>query len=111
VYRFDRNSGPVQFVIEGRRIFIENASFENYLVNAGRNETESHFPVDDILHCGPLEEQPKQAVSQIHAMQAEAIDATAPVETVRPATNGGQRELILPEQYAPVIVCFQSFLG
>ena len=48
VYRFDRSHGCLRFVIDGRRVFIEEASFETYLANANRRKGGIDLPADEF---------------------------------------------------------------
>jgi excisionase family DNA binding protein len=111
VYRFDRKNGHLTFVADGRRIFIENVSFEDYLAKTGRNATEPDAPADDVpRHC-PQEEQPAPAPPPKEALVAD-VATPNPLGAVHSSISScGQRELILPRRYTPGILCYQSFIG
>ena len=78
VYRFDRDDGPLRFIVDSRPILIENDSFETHLANIRRHITEPCSPADEVFRDCPQEEQPERikppdgrnAVGGIHAYRA-----------------------------------------
>lgn len=111
VYRIDRNDGPFRFVVDGRRIFIENASFEAFLANTGRNGTESELTADDVpLDC-PQEEQPERTDFRTDDMPVEESRPTPPGDVPSPVSSSGQREYIPPRHYVPGLLWYHSLQG
>ena len=111
VYRIDRNDGPFRFVVDGRRIFIESASFESFLANTGRNGTESELTADDVpLDC-PQEEQPERTDFRTDDMPVEESRPTPPGDVPSPVSSSGQREYIPPRHYVPGLLWYHSLQG
>ena len=111
VYRFDRDNGPLRFVVDGRPILIENDSFETYLANIRRCETELGSPADEAPRDCPQEEQPERTNSQMGEIRLEAPTHILPSDAPRPTSSSGQREDILPRRQALAMFCYQSFLS
>lgn len=111
VYRFDRDDGPLRFIVDSRPILIENDSFETHLANIRRHITEPCSPADEVFRDCPQEEQPEQINPQMGEMQLEASTHTVPCDVPRPISSRGQREDILPRRQARAMFCYQSFLS
>jgi hypothetical protein len=111
VYRIDRNDGPFRFVVDGRRIFIESASFESFLANTGRNGTESELTADDVPIDCIQGEQPKRTPSQVDAMPVEP-PRTSPFRDIpHTVSSSGQRENILPRRHSAGFLYYQTLMG
>ena len=111
VYRIDRNDGPFRFVVDGRRIFIENASFETFLANTGRNGTEPDTAADDVTCDCPQEEQPERTPSQVDAMPVEPPRPSPFRDVPHTLSSTGQRENILPRRHAAGFLYCQMLMG
>ena len=111
VYRFDRDDGPLRFVVDGRPILIENASFETYLANIRRPEIEPGSPADEVPRDCPQEEQPERTNSQMGEIQLEVPTHILPSDAPRPTSSSGQREDIRPRRHAAGFLYYQTLMG
>jgi len=111
VYRFDRDNGPLRFVVDGRPILIENDSFETYLANIHRPETEPGSPEDEGLCDCPQEEQPDRTTPIMGEKPLEASTDTPPCDVPRPISSSGQRDHIVPRSYAPGLLYYTGWMG
>lgn len=111
VYRIDRNDGPLRFVVDGRRIFIDTASFETFLANTGGNGTESELTADDVPIDSIQGEQAERTPPKIDAMPAEPPRPSPFRDVPHTISSSGQRENILPRRHAAGFLYYQTLMG
>jgi len=110
VYRINRVDGPFQFISDGRRIFIDSASFELYIRHAGGmgandGPTGAECANPDKNPISELEAQPLTV-----RMQPEPQVIIVPSPFPHPSKGGGQRDLIMRESNGPCFFSYPSFL-
>ncbi len=105
VYRLNREHGPFRFILERRRIYIDAASFEDYMTNVQATEQSSvtakkpeNLNQPDTPPK-PMEESPSKQLTKI------VSTGPSPQEPAAPQTWSGQRELVIrPSRQAIVVV-------
>jgi hypothetical protein len=103
VYRLRRKPGPIRFVVEGRRIYVETDSLDQYLARRGSNEAVCNTRPTALASTRLKAEIPTGAgnVCEGPTAQAEHIQA----HPSQPETSCGQRDLSI----APARSCFVVF--
>lgn len=110
VYRIDRLDGPFRFIIDGRRIFVDAASFEIYLSNAGTLQLSENPVSAEIV---PTE---YQLADIVEAMPLISSRVVGPPEVARqsatslPEGSAGQRELMMRQSNGPSFFSYPAFL-
>jgi excisionase family DNA binding protein len=97
VYRIDRETGPFRFVVDGRRIFIDQASLESHIANSRRNRSnDGPLKVESVLPCQQPanESETRSETDQLQLTAPEMATLNASLST---STRQGQRELIMRE--------------
>ena len=95
VYRLDREHGPFQFIVEGRRIYIDAASFADYLANlqaTGLGAVAAKAP--ENLAVPPAESDPVVDCAQ-QPVPNSTPPASGPPKFPIPRTWSGQRDLVM----------------
>jgi hypothetical protein len=103
-YRIDRKNGPFRFVIEGRRIFIDLASFETHV----NRESDPQPPLqtcDERSLCFQ-EGTAGRTDPEKREVLAAAPQASPSSQSASPLPSCGQRDLIMPEPNRPFIVMY-----
>lgn len=107
-YRIDRTNGPFRFIVEGRRIFIDSASFESHLANIrGIRADDCPLQVESVLPCHEPAEGPEMQ-SQIDELQVNTVATAIPSGSLPDSRSGGQRELTMRQCHQPFIVFYVS---
>jgi hypothetical protein len=110
VYRIDRKKGPFRFVLEGRRVFIDVASFELHLRNI------AGICANDCPALAENVEQVQQPVKVLDTQplvdrqQPASLDAPMPRMPPLPSRGGGQREHIMRAPSGPSFFSILSFV-
>jgi excisionase family DNA binding protein len=106
IYRMDRKHGLFRFVSEGRRIFIDAASFELHMAQTRVVHKEAEPQnFEDPVHCQQEEKSASERLQQIE-MQAEVPNTTQLITPAPPSRSGGQRGLIFREWHTPKFGCY-----
>ena len=108
VYRIDREIGPFRFVVDGRWIFIDQASLESHIANSRDSRTDDGLPrAGSVLPCHqPGTESDSQ--SEIDEPRFSATETATPSASLPTSCRGGQRELIMREHPQPFVVFYVS---
>jgi excisionase family DNA binding protein len=97
VYRIDREIGPFRFIVDGRRIFIDEESLESHIANDICNRTDDGLPkVGSVVPC----QQPAKksdAQSETDELQLTAPEMAKLNASLSTSTRQGQRDLIMRE--------------
>lgn len=107
VYRIDRKNGPFRFVAEGRRIFIDLASFEIQLTSTQGSEPEPPLQTDGGQHICPQERDAEGADLETREAPTVAPQAAPTSDPVSLVTWCGPRERIIPKR-GPAFVVYYS---
>jgi excisionase family DNA binding protein len=110
IYRVDRDHGPFAFIVIGRRIFIDLASFESYLASTrGLRANDDQLGDDNVGQCRQAALKP-ESESQTDALQIEPSKTKATASSLPASKSGGQRELIMRESSPPRVICYPWFM-
>jgi hypothetical protein len=103
VYRMRRKPGPVRFVVEGRRIYVETHTLDEYLARRGSSvAVRGTQPIAQAsTQLDPKGPTGADTVHEDPNAEAEHMQANLS----QPGTSCGQRELIMP----PMRSCFVVF--
>jgi excisionase family DNA binding protein len=110
IYRIDREHGPFRFVLDGRRIFIDQASLELHLANIrGVHADDGAHAVASFPPC-PRPATEVQTQPQIAEPMIETFETMTPQASLPASGSGGQRDLIMRARSGPCIITYQSFI-
>jgi hypothetical protein len=110
IYRTDREHGPFRFVLDGRRIFIDFASFENYLAtitgsrSSALRESEQSIRTEQQLAAGADTESP------VTEPTIETCETTKSTTSIPASRSSGQRELFPRASPNFCVITYQSFM-
>jgi hypothetical protein len=111
IYRVDRVRGPFQFIIDGRRIFIDLTSFASHLADIrGIRADDDPLRVESMVQYQHPANEPK-AEPQTDELQIESSKTAISGASLPASDGGGQRDLIMREPTGPCVVCYPSFMG
>lgn len=99
VYRIDREIGPFRFVVDGRWILIDQASFESHIANIRGNRSDV-LEVGSVLPSQQAVNEP-ETLSETDERQLTASEMATPKASTSISTREGQRELLMPEYRHP----------
>jgi excisionase family DNA binding protein len=108
VYRIDRKTGPFRFVVDGRRIFIDQASLETHIGNCRGNRSHNGLlEVGGVLPCQqPANDSETQSeTDEVRLTAPEMATLNASPST---STRQGQRELIMRDHPRSFVVFYVS---
>lgn len=103
VYRMRRRPGPLRFVAQGKRIYVDLESLELFLPHQAPSDAPAVAVEEKALPERTVGGEPDRE----RASQA-PIARESQQEQVKTVGWSGQRELIMPQRQAPLVILYMA---